>query len=198
MRAVLPLGLAALAAFAATSLVAACADETIVLATLPTTDAGSAAPPPTRCVTSGDCASGYYCSMTACGAQTGTCTLPPVVCDPTESPVCGCDNITYFNDCLRQSNGAAASTDGPCMTSPLLCGGPANAGCPAPALCAQLGLSHGPCDDVPGTCWVVPAHCPSTPPPDLWDSCDPEGSQCLDTCSAITKGGAYRRSERCP
>jgi hypothetical protein len=193
--------LAACALLVATAIAVAsgCTDETIVLASLPTTDAGAPAPAPIRCVTIADCpTTDYYCSMTSCDAQTGTCVLAPVVCDPSEAPVCGCDNITYFNDCLREANGIAASTPNPCMNNPQLCGGPSNTQCPDGALCARLGLIHGPCTDaIPGTCWFLPAKCPTTPPPDLWDSCDSAGALCVDTCNAITQGGAYRRSLKC-
>jgi hypothetical protein len=115
--------------------------------------------------------------------------------------VCGCDNITYFNDCLRQAYGVAASTPNPCPQEGA-CGGPSGAMCPAGTYCAQLAPPHGPCGhDIPGTCWVLPPHCPTATPANYWDSCDDMGGGggvCLDTCSAIQAGGPYHRSEQCP
>jgi hypothetical protein len=177
-----------------------CSNETIVLASIPVTDSGIPAPPPQRCAESSTCPTGYYCSMPSCDAQTGTCVLPPAVCDATESPVCGCDHITYFNDCLRQANGVSASTASPCQDTGWPCGPFVPGSCPDGAKCAQLGgFMHGPCDhDIPGTCWVLPASCVTTTPSDYWDSCVDTGGACLDLCSAIRAGGPYRRSQQCP
>jgi hypothetical protein len=58
---------------------------------------------------------------------------------------------------------------------------------------------HEPCGhDLPGTCWVLPPHCPTAVPTNAWDSCEQPGGICLDTCDAIKAGGVYRRSENCP
>lgn len=177
----------------------ACSNETIILASIPVNDSGAPAAPQ-KCIDSSTCPTGYYCDLPACGALVGgTCELPPPVCDSTEDPHCGCDHVTYFNDCLRRANGVTASTPGPCQETGILCGGPVG-GCPDGALCAQLGgFIHGACDHpVPGTCWVVPASCAPTTPFDYWDSCSGTGGDCLSTCAAIRAGGAYRRSQQCP
>ena len=188
------------------ALVAACASETITLASIPDNDAGVPAAPQ-KCV-SGSCPNGYYCSLPECGAVTGgTCELFPPVCPPTEDPYCGCDQVTYFNDCLRRANGVSSSFKGPCLDFGLPCGSGAGgasggppASCPDGALCAQLGgFTHGACDHpIPGTCWVLPANCAATTPSDYWDSCSGTGGDCLSTCAAIRAEGAYRRSQQCP
>ena len=177
-------------------LAASCTQETVVLATIPSTDAGAPVAP-VRCTDS--CPEGLYCSKTSCGDPAGTCQLPRIDCGQAEPPVCGCDGITYFNDCLRQANGIAASTEGECPLGPSFCGGATNAPCPSGSMCAQLGgFPHGPCPpDAPGTCWVLPPTCPPPSAPDRWDSCMPSSTTCLDTCTAIRAGGAYRRSQSC-
>jgi hypothetical protein len=175
-----------------------CESETITLATIRATDAG-APPVPTRCVTSNDCAPGSYCSLPECGAPSGTCTLPPLNCDDAPPGlVCGCDDITYFNNCLREVNGVPSYTMGECLQNPVFCGVPNSPSCPDAATCAQLSeLPHDSCQG-PGRCWVVPAKCPTDPTTDRWTSCSPNGEQCLDTCTAITTGGPYARAQFCP
>jgi hypothetical protein len=197
--------LAALALTGGFLAVPACSNETIVLAQISDTDAGTTPPPPVRCVASADvdasdCPPGYYCSLSSCSAAAGTCVLAPVVCPNTESPVCGSDGITYFNDCWAQAYGVPCFTNEPCELNGVLCGGPSDVACPqgSGAFCAQLGPPHGPCTpNLPGTCWVLPPDCPTSTPSDLWDSCSSTGAVCLDTCSAIKAGGPYRRSQVC-
>jgi hypothetical protein len=36
------------------------------------------------------------------------------VCPKIYSPVCGCDNFTYDNDCIAQSHGVVSWIGGPC------------------------------------------------------------------------------------
>jgi hypothetical protein len=174
----------------------ACADEAIPLATIPASDAGIPQAP-TRCLDSFGCPSDSYCAKESCGDAAGTCQLAQVVCTEP-APVCGCDGITYFNDCLRQGSGIVASTPGQCQNTALHCGGLGGESCPTGATCAQLQRFHDQCSfDVPGTCWVLPSNCPDTPGTDLWDSCD-NGPQCVDTCTAIKSGARYRRAGLCP
>ncbi len=193
---------------------ASCSEETIVIANLPVTDSGASAPAPKPCLDSSTCAAGYYCQLPEChppAGTAGTCVALPEVCTEPYGPVCGCDNVTYWSDCLRQKNGVAwYSKAEPCQNDPQntinACGTdvPNSTPCVAPALCAQLGGSMhggsfgGDCGHgSPGTCWVLPDQCPSTAvdhDQNLWDSCSPTGNKCVDTCNAIRYGGAYRES----
>lgn len=181
--------------------VPSCTDESIVLATVPSTDAGAPAAP-VRCVDQSACPTGTFCAKGSCTDTTGTCQLYPAFCDPTENPVCGCtDQITYFNDCLRMSAGIAASIPGECpFDNATPCGGDQKLACPDPTqTCAQLLGFKGGCQvTFPGTCWVLPSTCPPPQPgADLWDSCSNQSSSCVDTCTAISTGGAYRRANQC-
>jgi hypothetical protein len=176
---------------------AACSSGDIVLATIPAAqEAGPSAP--LRCSGIGDCPSDSFCEKAACGDVTGTCQVYPQ-CDESEqhSAVCGCDGITYFDDCLRRASGIEAFTPGPCWQGAAkTCGGPSHTTCPAGAYCAQLGgPGPGPCGpDDDGTCWVLPVTCP---PPgfDQWTPC--QGGPCVDTCNAIRTGGSYHRAQTC-
>jgi hypothetical protein len=44
----------------------------------------------------------------------GTCVTEPTSCSSIYIFVCGCDGITYGNDCERQAAGVSKLRDGPC------------------------------------------------------------------------------------
>jgi hypothetical protein len=180
-----------------------CTQDSIVLATLRTNDAGVPVTP-TRCADKDDCAAGSFCSKATCSDTTGTCQRI-LVCDgQPELPVCGCDAITYYNDCLRQAAGIVASTPDECSDNIQPCSSDGSLACPDPTtqMCALLIPSKGPCPpELFGTCWVIPASCPTTPEgTDRWNACDQadQTDHCLDTCDAIRSGNAFRRAAQCP
>lgn len=203
---------------AAVALVPACADEEILLATLPPDAPGGAPLDERRCVETTECPTRSFCARSKCGDVAGACAARPVVCEEAAAPVCGCNGITYWNDCLRRAAGVTAMMPGECTRSAVTCGGPGvpgpggpppapTGGCPADTVCARLlpppPLSPPPPDacppDAPGTCWALPAVCPPSAGPDRWVACGPPGANpCKTTCNAIRTGEPHRRAIACP
>ena len=64
---------------------------------------------------SGRCPEGQVCDIRSClDGASGTCVLRPSLCMPLWAPVCGCDGVTYGNDCERLAAGAALDHEGEC------------------------------------------------------------------------------------
>lgn len=202
-----------LLAWAACAACAACAEHDVVVAEVAAPGDGgedgeagdsadaqplaeSGAP---SCNTSEDCEPNAYCSRAACSDPTGTCILRPIVCDAGYDPHCGCDAVTYWNDCLRQRAGTTGATSGQCSVDPAPCGGPAPP-CPVPgASCAHLVPPNGPCpQQFPGVCWLLPDTCPAGVPPGAWVQCGSAPPVCTDTCTAILSGAPSQGVPACP
>jgi hypothetical protein len=148
------------------------------------------------CADSLDCDPVAFCAKPSCAAAQGQCQLRPVLCDDQSATTCGCsDGVNYWNDCLRQQNGIAASSKGECRTQYASCGGYRGKACPTPgALCAKLAPgSGGMCDPgLAGVCWVLPPSCPADAGGPLVQSCGQRPPVCVDVCEAIRSETPFR------
>jgi hypothetical protein len=114
--------------------------------------------------------------------------------------VCGCNNVTYWNESLAGHDGINVTASG--AACPKLTGMPCNTinvSCP-PAFFCELGVpASAQCSsNVSGTCWRLPANCPV--PAGLFSGCGGSPNpDCFNGCQAIkTETPFYTDSARCP
>ncbi|MCZ6795926.1 MAG: Kazal-type serine protease inhibitor domain-containing protein [Planctomycetota bacterium] len=112
---------------------------------------------PCRCVSSEDCPPECYCAKEAGDCDgVGECTERPDVCPAVFDPVCGCDSVTYSNECEAAAARVNVAHRGPCETS--RCGGIAGIPCSPGEFCE---FPPGTCDvvDNAGECVPIPDVC---------------------------------------
>jgi hypothetical protein len=152
---------------------------------------GSAGTPSGKpCRSKLDCAPGWRCEKMGCDAEIGVCEpLPVIECESEPAPVCGCDGVTYWNDCIRRLFvEAQVDAIGECRATACTC--EIGSDCDVPyASCSHL-LSNGDmCGHGMGACWVLPPRCKPAPEGSKqWRQCIGPGlppGPCVDTCEAI-------------
>jgi hypothetical protein len=135
------------------------------------------------CKTNSDCDSGYFCEKNGCAVDNGSCVQRVDACDDEYDPVCGCDGMTYGNDCTRKSAGVSRAFEGECPTS---C--QTNADCVSEEYCKK-----DSCNESAGTCTIKPDVCPKLFSP----VCGCDGSTYSSECYANMSGENMAFDEAC-
>jgi hypothetical protein len=163
-------------------------------------DASEGAP---DCQRNADCEPSWFCARSRCADASGRCEPRPNACDSQPAPVCGCDGITYFNDCLRRARGVGLRAWGECGREAMGCDGLLFT-CPPDAHCGRLiTVDSFECPPVPfGKCWMLPFECdPRLRGGDRYIACDRPpmpGDGCVDLCQAVRRQTPHLRVFRCP
>jgi hypothetical protein len=137
-----------------------------------------------------------YCKSTDC--LTGVCAQKPPETANNESPVCGCDDVTYWNDNVAAARGMSVKATGVCKTG-VKCGGPGpTRPCAAGFSCDMQVATAGGCgiQSAPGTCWALPATCPKILIGPVTRAC--AAPTCTGRCELIGKEATYYRDNTCP
>jgi hypothetical protein len=150
------------------------------------------------CNADADCATGEFCEcrVGSCAKTAGVCVPRPAACPDVVAPVCGCDGVTYANDCLREQAGACKLHVGPCS---------ATGGCFDAMARTCTGASCSPASGCPLPNQFCSPACASPPPTGRCfdtllrrctaETCDPShpctlpNAFCVATCPPPTPSG---------
>ena len=128
------------------------------------------------CQDNSGCVDDQFCALDDSCGNPGTCLPRPESCDPADTQqVCGCDGVTYPNECSAFQSAARVSALGTCECT-------TNDDCGEGQLCNAI-----TCDG-PGRCEERPARCP--PEGSTVTGCD--GVLYDNDCSAAAQGVRVR------
>ena len=123
----------------------------------------------------------------------GECVSREGACVAIYDPVCGCDGVTYGNDCRRLRAGVQKDHDGACPDESNICGGIAGILCGEGEVCE---LPAGDCDgaDALGECLPRPVICLA-----IYDPvCGCDGVTYGNDCQRLNAGAQKAHDGECP
>jgi hypothetical protein len=142
------------------------------------------------------CPDGQLCDLPpgACHAADlgGTCVPVGDACIASYDPVCGCDGVTYGNDCERVRARAQKAHDGACASPSEVCGGIAGLPCDAGEVC-ELPKDECRSADLQGVCVPLPKACPDLRAP----VCGCDGTTYGNECERMTAGAQRAHAGPC-
>src|SRR5450432_2571130 len=102
------------------------------------------------CTSNDGCPDSSYCRKASCETDAkGVCTPKPKACkdDAVETPVCGCNGVTYFSSCLAEWSGENVALHGICSDTVALKCSNANPACVnfPNAFCGELAATSAGC-----------------------------------------------------
>lgn len=140
------------------------------------------------------CPQGWYCNAPTCAA--GVCVQRPASDGPTRTPVCGCDDVTYWNASVAALAGMSVKAQGECK-APKTCA-EMGAKCSAGAKCNYHLPNGGACGALnhSGTCWMLPKQCPQIIIGPQTRECG--ANTCTPECDLIKGEKVYWTDNSCP
>jgi hypothetical protein len=150
-------------------------------------------PDPKPCQNSFDCEGDEFCKLDVgnCGG-TGQCVHMPDECPAHSDPVCGCDNKTYYNECVASVQGrTTVKSDGQCEPSSPPCY--SSLDCEGDEFCK---IDIGNCGGK-GQCVIRGAHECTFDSNDYLPVCGCDGKTYVNECVASVKGMTVKSYGEC-
>lgn len=115
---------------------------------------------------------------------------------PPRAPVCGCDDVTYWNASVAAVTGMSVKAQGECK-APKTCN-EMGLKCATGAKCNLHLLNLGVCAALnhSGSCWMMPKQCPQILIGPLFRACG--ANMCTPECDLIKAETAYASDNTCP
>jgi len=138
------------------------------------------------------CPEGFFCKLpvgACCCDYQGLCAFQPGACPEVWDPVCGCDGMTYGNECEADRVGVTIAHYGPCTS---VCGRPDDRPCPSGQFCE---FPVGACNPMgqSGVCTPTGQLCPA-----VWDPvCGCDGTTYGNSCEADQAGVTIQHPGPC-
>jgi len=158
---------------------------------------------PLGCFDDEQCGQGRFCEFRTCPSPgiipIGMCVTPPELCPDIHDPVCGCDGVTYSNDCDRRAAGVSRSHAAACDEPPDPCR--ESGECPGDSYCAKpsgVCSESGECRPRPVLCPIPLIYCPDPFPSGCVISvCGCDGNEYFSECDAARAGTTVAHQGSC-